>query len=728
MQKNLKRKRKNILQPNEESYEGKLSTLLKTDIVKSLNKETFSSFLYKNHSFIRSFEGIYYDLLNNNYMIEINNVNEINLSNIENKNSFSESFTKDIKQKFFPKNVSLKCEKLKTITFKVKPLKGAVSALFKKGLIERKSSLPFFSEKLKISNSEANFHLNRIVSSIPKSQLNREQKDKNCSKTKTNLQRLPSSQKYVKTTLNKFFTKQRVRKDSNILNERILPKDLIRNISSKIEKIINENENPNFNIKHKSPSKKIPIKLLKTEFYKSKMSFNPCLDVKKIEPSTKRMKIDQVKSRNFNSNSNKNDNSQSSESRNLLCMTTKIKSNNYGFNIFNSIEGDKKFYKKTGNNQLEIIPEIKAMKFSNKLQNAATPNKKIEEKKMFSMEKSRNIIKSKLQDKEYQTSLGSYNINVNVNVNLNMVNNTDKTNEQNVINSNYNSEKIESENLFIISEKKENIKSKFYLNQENHSYSRNKSKLHEKITNLPLFLTTKNDKLCEKSLGKIIIHSKPLTSRNNNKKKLLPIVDETFKKSSNTLSRNKINTKTLFLFSERDDSKIVSTTINEINKTFSKKNFTEQFSILQNKTFTNNISPRFINSSNTLKTQTFTNNISPRFIKSSNTLKTQILSNNISPRFIKSSNTLKTQSKLNKNEIISNQHKSFKSKNEKIVDLAKDAKNLLINTKLPSGKLINHNTAPSKIKTQTKVEKDKTTNKTKIDLLKNKTITLKNKK
>jgi hypothetical protein len=45
-----------------------------------------------------------------------------------------------------------------------------------------------------------------------------------------------------------------------------------------------------------------------------------------------------------------------------------------------------------------------------------------------------------------------------------MVNNTDKTNEQNVINSNYNSEKIESENLFIISEKKENIKSKFYLN------------------------------------------------------------------------------------------------------------------------------------------------------------------------------------------------------------------------------------------------------------------------
>ena len=674
-----------IKDPENPSIDEEYSNFFNNDLINSINKEDFSCILYKNHSFIRSF---YRDCIESHTpkknLFSLNDSDK-NLEIIKANPSHSNSFLKDFNEKLFPKIDKTKFEKMKSKNnlikriFAHKALKSTICG----SATERKYSQIDNSKKLKNSKSEANFHSKNAIRPISKILIKNEVLKGNRIAEKIPLKRLSISQRKFKTTFNTFVSQKtkKLNKIPKMLNIRIakLTRESIRNNSVKIEKRFIENENTT--LRKDSPSSKAPIKLLKSEFHKAKVSYVSTPEKKRKEISLKRIKIDngQVKSRNINNNSLKLENSQTGDNRNGLIR--KITSNlSNGSNVFNSIDMDKKSktYKRITSNELAIIPEIKGMKFSTKTPITNTPNKRNEEKKnIFTMEKSRNI-----QKKKKTTNIGSLNINVNFQVNFNVINSSEKTNEQNekILNLMTSSERIENENLFVISETNEKTPRNFQIKEVIQNYQSptgKRHKFHSKISNLDINFSqsTKNEKFPDKKSFKINNEKKSSTSQSKSKSKVLNNVPS-LKKLSNTMSRNKINLKNLLLFSDKNDSKVITSTIIDIDKTFSKKNETEKSS-LHNKTM--------------------------------DSIKHRLRNPNLN----------KTASKLNKNELT----KVIKEKN---LIKANKGKDLSITTKFSSVKFFNYNTVTplntnNKVKIEFKNLKETPTGKPRIECFKSKT-------
>jgi len=273
------------------------------------------------------------------------------------------------------------------------------------------------------------------------------------------------------------------------------------------------------------------------------------------------------KSRNAINSSLKKENLHISDPR-IFLSTRRLSSVQHGSNISSAIDFDKKpiTNRNQQNRGLEIIPEVNGMKASSR--NNYTPRKKNDDKKkIFAVDKSKLLINnSRTPDIKLRNintnNLPSLNINVNFHVNLNVLN-TDKISELNdkaneFIKSNFNNESIgENEDLFVISELNEktprNICYSEPINVSTSKSPKHNSKFQEKVAS------------CDMNGTKI--------QRNE--------------------SRNKLNNKKLFLFSERDDQKISSSIGFYPEKILTKKHpETQQSFFHQNKTFTNLVSPK----------------------------------------------------------------------------------------------------------------------------------------
>jgi len=617
----LKRKRR-VLQEddkNKSHLEEKVSTLFKTKIINSINKESFSLILAKKHSFLTSFELNYPEMPILSSLDCSDNISYINFMP-----SISNSFSNEIM--LFKMNYPFEVKsykKLKTVNFfnrnkmYSKGLKTVVGGSYRKEISGNKYSQPKSNSTLKNSISQANLNSNITVSLIPKISIKTGLK-KSETKIKINPPRFCFSTSHTnfKTTFKNFLTYRKSNK-KNMLNLRI-ERESMRSTSLKREVKHGESDNSRRNSKVKSPSvkKKSKIKVIRTDNFKEKRSssvFSP--DKKLQDNAVKGDKFEKFhqKSRNAINSSLKKENLHSTDPRFFL-STRRLSNVQQSSNILGVTDFDKKpiTNRNQHNKGLEVIPEVHGMKVSSR--NNFTPGKKNDDKKkIFSVDKAKLLINnSRTPDIKLRNintnNLPSLNINVNFHVNFNVLNSDkicelkDKASE--FIKSNFNNESIgENEDLFVISELNEktprNICFSEPINLSTSKSPKHNPKLQEKLTSCDMNGTKiqKNEKIVtEKDRKSLKINTDKKVIMNNTqhqKSKLSNLIIPSLKKTPTTMSRNKLNNKKLFLFSERDDHKISSSIGFYPEKVLTKKQpETQQSFFHQNKTFTNLVSPK----------------------------------------------------------------------------------------------------------------------------------------
>jgi hypothetical protein len=617
----MKRKRR-VLQEddkNKSHIEQKVSTLFKTNIVNSINKESFSLILAKKHSFLTSFELNYPEMPILSSLDCSDKISYINFAH-----SISNSFSNEIM--LFKMNYPFEVKaykKLKTVNFfnrnkmYSKGIKTVVGGSYRKEISGNKYSQPKSNSTLKNSISQANLNSNLTVSLIPKISIKTALK-KSETKIKINPPRFCFSTSHTnfKTTFKNFLTYRKSNK-KNMLNIRI-ERESMRSTSMKREVKHGEGEyeRKNSNVKSPTVKKKTKIKVIRTENFKEKRSSSVFSPDKKLQDNVvkgdKSEKFHQ-KSRNAINSSLKKENLHISDPR-IFLSTRRLSSVQHGSNISSAIDFDKKpiTNRNQQNRGLEIIPEVNGMKASSR--NNYTPRKKNDDKKkIFAVDKSKLLINnSRTPDIKLRNintnNLPSLNINVNFHVNLNVLN-TDKISELNdkaneFIKSNFNNESIgENEDLFVISELNEktprNICYSEPINVSTSKSPKHNSKFQEKVASCDMNGTKiqRNEKIMterdRKSL-KINTDKKVLINNTQHQKsKQNNVIIPSLKKTPTTMSRNKLNNKKLFLFSERDDQKISSSIGFYPEKILTKKHpETQQSFFHQNKTFTNLVSPK----------------------------------------------------------------------------------------------------------------------------------------
>jgi len=234
----MKRKRR-VLQEddkNKSHIEQKVSTLFKTNIVNSINKESFSLILAKKHSFLTSFELNYPEMPILSSLDCSDKISYINFAH-----SISNSFSNEIM--LFKMNYPFEVKaykKLKTVNFfnrnkmYSKGIKTVVGGSYRKEISGNKYSQPKSNSTLKNSISQANLNSNLTVSLIPKISIKTALK-KSETKIKINPPRFCFSTSHTnfKTTFKNFLTYRKSNK-KNMLNIRI-ERESMRSTSMKRE-------------------------------------------------------------------------------------------------------------------------------------------------------------------------------------------------------------------------------------------------------------------------------------------------------------------------------------------------------------------------------------------------------------------------------------------------------------------------------------------------------------